>query len=168
MLGLRYTSVNFGAEKSPSSPTIKQPERELGLMAQPARSRGAPATSAQKLVFYCRTTSASAAPCTNKRTTLRVVLATVTRASRCCEHFPDRLDLLLLPPALTVGANRLFQGPHLHHRPMKSDYLQYKSRGLKYSICSRYERRWRTHQETPRGDVVAQRALPLMPREPSP
>ena len=53
------------------------------------------------LVFYCRTTSASTAPCTSRKmcchperyAALRIVLVTVPRVSRSCEHFPDGFDL---------------------------------------------------------------------------
>ena len=46
----------------------------------------------ERLVFYCRTTSASTVPCTSRgMSSLRIVLATVPRASHsdyACEHFP--------------------------------------------------------------------------------
>ena len=52
----------------------------------------------ERLVFYCRTTSASTAPRTPRRTCCpyAYVLITVLRVSRSCGLFPDGFDLLLL------------------------------------------------------------------------
>jgi len=54
----------------------------------------------ERLVFYCRTTSASTAPRTPRRTCCPYVhvLITVLRASRPCELFPDGFDLHLQRP----------------------------------------------------------------------
>ena len=51
-----------------------------------------------RLVFYCRTTSASTAPRTPRRTCCpsAYVLITVLRVSRSCELFPDGFDIHLL------------------------------------------------------------------------
>ena len=53
---------------------------------------------AARLAFCCRTTSASTAPRTPRRTCCpyAYVLITVPRVSRSCEHFPDGFDLHLL------------------------------------------------------------------------
>jgi len=52
----------------------------------------------ERLVCYCRTTSASTAPYTSRRMCCptHCVLVTVPRASRACQHFPDGFDLHLL------------------------------------------------------------------------
>ena len=51
---------------------------------------------AERLVFYCRTTSASTTPRTPRRTCCpyAYALIAVLRVSRVCELFPDGLDLL--------------------------------------------------------------------------
>jgi len=56
------------------------------------------------LVFYCRTTSASTAPRTPRRTCCpyAYVLATVPRVSSSCENFPDGFDLHLLHKSAKV------------------------------------------------------------------
>ena len=55
-------------------------------------------TCPERLVFYCRPTSASTAPRTLRRTCCpdAYVLITVLRVSRFCKLFPDGLDLDLL------------------------------------------------------------------------
>ena len=66
--------------------------------------RGSP--DSKSLVFNCRTTSASTAPCTSRGlcclthcAALRIVIITVPHVSRSCEHFPDGFDLHHLSPA---------------------------------------------------------------------
>ena len=56
---------------------------------------------AERLVFYCRKTSASTAPHPEGCAALRIVLVTVPRVSLSCEHFQDGFDLHLLRPGLT-------------------------------------------------------------------
>ena len=60
----------------------------------------------ERLVLYCRTTSASTAPRTPRRTCCpyAYVLITVLRVSHSCEHFPDGLDLHLLTSGWKVRA----------------------------------------------------------------
>ena len=65
----------------------------------PVPSRAAP----ERLVFYCRTTSASTAPCTSRRMCCPTYCASCcARVSRSCEHFPDGFDLHLLQAALNM------------------------------------------------------------------
>jgi len=68
---------------------------------QPALGRS---RDAERLVFYCRTTSASTAPCTPRRyAALRIVLVTVPRVSRSCEHPRTHLSRSdLLAPRMKV------------------------------------------------------------------
>ena len=66
------------------------------------------------LVCYCRTTSASTAPCTPRRTCCpyAYVLVTVLRVSRSCELFQEGFDLHLLQQE----PNPLHFWPQLLHR----------------------------------------------------
>ncbi|KAJ1492727.1 ribosomal protein L44-domain-containing protein [Baffinella frigidus] len=47
-----------------------------------------------------------------------------------------------LPPALRVGANRLFEPPDVFHRPSESDGLSCTSRKLTQAICCRSDGWW--------------------------
>ena len=61
----------------------------------------------QRLVFYCRTTSASTAPCTSRRMCCPTHCASYSaRVSRSCEHFPDGFDRHLLP-SLEAGSDHV-------------------------------------------------------------
>ena len=78
----------------------------------PSQRETTPRRCAERLVFYCRTTSASTTPCTSRRMCCPTHCATVPRVSRSCEHFPDGFDLHLLhvavqwkPPGLTGPAH---------------------------------------------------------------
>jgi len=66
----------------------------------------------ERLVLYCRTTSASTAPRTPRRTCCpcAYVLITVLRVNRSCELFPDGFDIHLLQASgATLRGARLFE-----------------------------------------------------------
>ena len=63
------------------------------------------------LLFYCRTTSASTALAHLEGcAALRIVLVTVPRVSRSCEHFPDGFDLHTYKPIIEADMRRIFLG----------------------------------------------------------
>ena len=72
------------------------------------------ALAPEKLVFRCRTTSASTAPRTPRRTCCpyAYVLLTVTRVSRSCDLFLDGFDLHLRPTPRNDGGNRALLPPN--------------------------------------------------------
>ena len=97
-----------------------QTETKLGPVPPYLVTKHFPPALRERLVFYCRTTSASTAPRTPRRTCCpyAYALITVLRVSRSCELFPDGFDLHLLPFDKTLAtspqsgrANRHLRGP---------------------------------------------------------
>ena len=69
-----------------------------GKLRSPCQASRTSTPAKERLIFYCRTTSARTTP--EGCAALRIVLVNVPRVSRSCEHFPDGFDLqLLLVPA---------------------------------------------------------------------
>ena len=64
----------------------------------PVTNKALPAKIVERLIFYCRTTNASTALRTPRRTCCPHAheLITVLRVSRSCELLPDGFDLHLL------------------------------------------------------------------------
>jgi len=74
------------------------------------------------LVFYCRTTSASTAHRTPRRTCCpcAYVLITVLRVSRSCEPFPDGFDLHL--GSVLPSNGQLSNSGHFYHTKLYQVY----------------------------------------------
>ena len=83
----------------------KERERVSECVCERERQRVSSGKSAsdahdsERLVSHCRTTNASTAPCTPRKTCFpyAYVLNTVLRVSRFCELFTDGFDLQLSP-----------------------------------------------------------------------
>ena len=97
------------------------------------RSRSLCLSSSERLVFYCRTTSASTAPRTPRRTCCpyAYVLITVLRVSRSCELFPDGSDLHLLHPHPRPFTLRTRRGKRTGRRWQRS---MWRSRNFSRSV----------------------------------
>ena len=125
-----------GEEMGPRADALLQEEKAFSLETQVCISLAHTICLTERLVWYCRTTSANTALRTPRRTCCPFadVLITVPRVSRSCERFPDGFDLHLLQSVSGIHTLAWLSACRESHPSNNNDELLLTQRNLPCTI----------------------------------